>query len=185
MHRHAVSTDLMPCTSVAPELDAAGRARYVTEHLAPGLFRVADAAAEGVAWRVSPEPFPLTPSTLAAIETLGDDLLAFYRALNALYLRSARGTAPAFIAEELDRGKPELIVKLARQNRFKQDVPRVIRPDLILTDDGYIASEASKPSAVPTGWRSVSPRWRRRPPRRPIRTSRSWSAKSRPTIGAS
>jgi len=148
MHRHAVSTDLMPCTSVAPELDAAGRARYVTEHLAPGLFRVADAAAEGVAWRVSPEPFPLTPSTLAAIETLGDDLLAFYRALNALYLRSARGTAPAFIAEELDRGKPELIVKLARQNRFKQDVPRVIRPDLILTDDGYIASELD---SVPGG----------------------------------
>jgi hypothetical protein len=63
-------------------------------------------------------------------------------------LRSARGTAPAHIAEELDRGKPEQIVKLARQNRFKQDVPRVIRPDLILTDDGYIASELD---SVPGG----------------------------------
>jgi hypothetical protein len=133
---------------VAPELDAVGRARYVTEHLPPGLFRVPDGADANVAWRVSPEPFPLSAKTVAAIETLGNDLLAFYRALNALYLRSARGTAPAFIAEELDRGKPEQIVKLARQNRFKQDVPRVIRPDLILTDDGYVASELD---SVPGG----------------------------------
>jgi hypothetical protein len=138
----------MPCTSVAPELDAAGRARYVTDHLPRGLFRIADGTDTGVAWRVGPDPFPLKPATLAAIETLGDDLLAFYRALNTLYLRSARGTAPAFIAEELDRGKPEQIVKLARQNRFKQDVPRVIRPDLILTDDGYVASELD---SVPGG----------------------------------
>jgi hypothetical protein len=138
----------MPCTSVAPGLDAVGRARYVTEHLPPGLFRLAEGADSNAPWRVSPEPFPLKPATLAAIESLGDDLLAFYRALNALYLRSARGTAPAFIAEELDRGKPEQIVKLARQNRFKQDVPRVIRPDLILTDDGYVSSELD---SVPGG----------------------------------
>src|SRR6202048_3356112 len=139
----------MSCTSVAPELDAIGRARYVTEHLPSGLFRLADDADSNAPWRVSPEPFPLKPATLTAIESLGDDLLAFYRALNALYLRSARGTAPAFIAEELDRGKPEQIVKLARQNRFKQDVPRVIRPDLILTEDGgYIASELD---SVPGG----------------------------------
>lgn len=138
----------MPCTSLAPELDAVGRGRYVTEHLPAGLFRVPEDSDNGVAWRVTPEPFPLAPKTVAAIETLGHDLLAFYRALNALYLRSARGTAPAFIAEELDRGKPEQIVKLARQNRFKQDVPRVIRPDLILTDDGYIASELD---SVPGG----------------------------------
>jgi hypothetical protein len=139
---------LMPCTSVAPALDAAGRARYVSENLPAGLFRVVDDTDGTVAWRVTPEPFGLAPATVAAIATLGDDLLAFYRALNALYLRSARGTAPAFIAEELDRGKPEAIVKLARQNRFKQDVPRVIRPDLILTDDGYIASELD---SVPGG----------------------------------
>jgi hypothetical protein len=138
----------MPCTSVAPELDVAGRARYVTEHLPRGLFRTPEGTDTGVAWRVSPDPFPLKPATVAAIETLGDDLLAFYRALNALYLRSARGSAPAFIAEELDRGKPEQIVRLARQNRFKQDVPRVIRPDLILTDDGYVASELD---SVPGG----------------------------------
>jgi hypothetical protein len=138
----------MPCTSVVPDLDPAARSHYVIDHLPSGLFRLMDGVESGVAWRVSPEPFPLAPTTVAAITTLGNDLLAFYRALNGLYLRSARGTAPAFIAEELDRGKPELIVKLARQNRFKQDVPRVIRPDLIMTPDGYVASELD---SVPGG----------------------------------
>lgn len=136
-----MSTPLMPCSSLAPSLDPAGRSRYVAEHLPGGLFRLPEGSQETVAWRISPDPFPLAPKTVAAIESLGNDLVAFYRALNALYLRSARGTAPAFLAEELDRGKPEHIVRLARQNRFKQDVPRVIRPDLILTDDGYVATE--------------------------------------------
>ncbi|HEY0797655.1 MAG TPA: hypothetical protein VGD50_00825, partial [Candidatus Baltobacteraceae bacterium] len=75
-------------------------------------------------------------------------LLQFYRALNGLYTRSARGTAPAFIAEYLDRGKPEAIVKLARQNRLRGDIPGVIRPDLILTETGFIASELD---SVPGG----------------------------------
>ena len=123
------------------------------EHLPSGLFRTVDAAADdpqtSVAWRVSPEPFRLKSTTVEHIASLGPPLLAFYRALSALYARSARGTAPSFIAEYLDRGKPEAIVKLARQNRFKADVPQVIRPDLILTDDGgYIASELD---SVPGG----------------------------------
>ncbi len=83
----------------------------------------------------------MAPGTVARIAELGDQLLAFYRALSALYTRSARGTAPAFIADYLDRGKPEHVVRLARQNRFKADVPGVIRPDLILTEGGFSASE--------------------------------------------
>ena len=158
----------MPCTSVTPELGPVERARYVTDNLPPGLFRLPDDADTNVAWRVSPEPFPLLAQDGAAIESLGNDLLAFTKALNALYLRSARGTAPAYIAEELDRGKPEQIVKLARQNRFKQDIPRVIRPDLILTDDGYVASELD---SVRAGWAS------------PVR-SRARTARSAPTASA-
>jgi len=143
----------MGCTAFAPEYTAADRGRYLVEHLPSGLFRTVDAAADdpqtSVAWRVSPEPFRLKSTTVEHIASLGPPLLAFYRALSALYARSARGTAPSFIAEYLDRGKPEAIVKLARQNRFKADVPQVIRPDLILTDDGgYIASELD---SVPGG----------------------------------
>ena len=143
----------MGCTAIAPDLTSAERGRYLVEHLPSGLFRTVDAvpgvAQSGVAWRVATEPFRLAPATIERIASLGAPLLAFYRALSSLYARSARGSAPAFIAEYLDQGKPEAIVKLARQNRFKSDVPQVIRPDLILTEDGgYIASELD---SVPGG----------------------------------
>jgi len=132
----------------APAAEARDRARAVAAAVPPGLFGAADPDANRVAWRVSPDPFPLAPATLARIEALGPDLLAFYRALTALYARSARGTAPAFVAEYLDRGKSEDVVRLGRQNRTKNDVPCVIRPDLILTDAGFTASELD---AVPGG----------------------------------
>ena len=138
----------MACTAFQPNMTAREQARYLMENISPGLFRVADDDTATVAWRVSPEPFALAPSTLDRILTIGTDLYAFYKALNTLYNRSARGTAPAFIAEYLDQGKPEHIVRLSRQNRFKSDLPGVIRPDLILTDDGFISSELD---SVPGG----------------------------------
>jgi hypothetical protein len=143
----------MACSAkVLTPMSPAERARYVTSHLSPNLFRsvaspeVPDPAK--TAWRISPEPFPLKPQTVAAFELLGADLLAFYRAVNKIYGQSVRGTAPRFIAEYLDFGKPEHIVRLQRQNRFKNEIPSVIRPDVILTDDGFIASELD---SVPGG----------------------------------
>ncbi len=137
----------MPCTATVPNLTAREQAQFIHDSLPAGLFKIEDET-ERIPWRVSPEPFALSPKTVTALETVGRDLLAFYRGLNSLYNRSARGTAPAFIAEYLDRGKPEHIVRLARQNRFKQDIPSVIRPDLLLTDDGFTASELD---SVPGG----------------------------------
>ncbi|MFY9861000.1 MAG: hypothetical protein WAK80_10650, partial [Candidatus Cybelea sp.] len=130
----------MPCTATIPNLTAREQARYLYEAIPPGLFRVEDEN-DRIAWRVSPEQFALSKEQVATIESLGLDLLRFYRALNNLYNRSVRGTAPSFIADYLDRGKPEQVVKLARQNRFKQELPGVIRPDLIITADGFAATE--------------------------------------------
>jgi hypothetical protein len=130
----------MPCTATIPNLTAREQAHHLYEAIPPGLFRVQDEN-ERIAWRVSPEPFALSAAQADEIERLGVELLRFYRALNNLYNRSVRGTAPPFIAEYLDHGKPEQVVKLARQNRFKQEIPGVIRPDLILTADGFVATE--------------------------------------------
>jgi hypothetical protein len=137
----------MPCTAQAPNLTPREQAQFIHDAIPPGLFRTEDDSAR-IPWRVSPEPFALSAKSVAEIERIGRDLLAFYRALNSLYNRSVRGSAPAFIAEYLDRGKPEHIVRLARQNRFKQDLPGVIRPDLLLTDAGFVASELD---SVPGG----------------------------------
>ncbi len=137
----------MACTAFAPNLTARDQAHFLYEAIPSGLFKVENEN-ERIPWRISPEPFALSPQMFEQVTQIGHDLLLFYRALNALYNRSARGTAPAFIAEYLDQGKPESIVRLSRQNRFKQDIPAVIRPDLILTDDGFTASELD---SVPGG----------------------------------
>jgi hypothetical protein len=117
------------------------RVRALAEALPSEIFRTKEDHQGLAAWRLSPRPFLISPKTLAQIEALGNDLLAFMTALGGLYTRSVRGTAPSFVAEYLDKGKPESVIKLARQNRFKGEVPGVIRPDLILTEGGFIASE--------------------------------------------
>jgi hypothetical protein len=122
-------------------MTARDQALFLNDKMPEGLFAGVGVDQSRVAWRLSPEPFWLSPQTYAAIEKLGPDLLKFYRVLASLYQRSARGTAPAFIAEYLDIGKPESMIKLGRQNRSKGEIPGVIRPDLILTEGGFIASE--------------------------------------------
>lgn len=82
-------------------------------------------------WRISPTPFWLSREQEAFFQSLGDHLLAFYRALNRLYQESARGTQPAWVAAYLDQGKPESLITYSRMKRFRDLLPGVIRPDMI------------------------------------------------------
>jgi hypothetical protein len=102
----------------------------------------------GLGWRISPEPFPLGDDLAKEIESLGRVLLQFYRAVNLLYRRSAEGKQPAWIAELLDRGKPADLIARQRSPAFKNDVPRVIRPDMLLTETGFSITELD---SVPGG----------------------------------
>ena len=99
-------------------------------------------------WRISPIPFLLPPDTLATIQTLGHHLLAFTRALNRLYFDSVRGSQPRWVADYLDQGKPGDLIAFGRMNRFRDDLPGVIRPDLLLTETGSMISELD---SVPGG----------------------------------
>jgi len=80
--------------------------------------------------------------------------LAFYRACNILYRHSVQGKLPAWIAEYLDAGKPKDLIEFSRLSRFKGEIPRVIRPDVILTDDHFFITELdSVPGGIGlTGW---------------------------------
>ncbi|MFA6562749.1 MAG: hypothetical protein WCV00_12640 [Verrucomicrobiia bacterium] len=89
----------------------------------------------GTEWRIAPRAFPISQAFATQLETLGPQLLAFYRACNLLYRFSVRGTLPRWIADYLDAGKPPAIIEASRHSRFKADVPRVIRPDILLQDD--------------------------------------------------
>ncbi len=99
-------------------------------------------------WRVSPEPFRLDAATAKDIDTLGRVLLQFYRATNLLYRKSVEGKMPAWVAQLLDQGKPSWLVELQRHAAFKNDTPRVIRPDILLTDGGFHITELD---SVPGG----------------------------------
>ncbi len=108
---------------------------------AEGLFAEKD-------WLLSPEPLRLDAAFIEELEKLGHRLALFQRASNELYHRSAGGKAPPWVADYLDRGKPPELIEFARQKQFRNDVPQVIRPDLLLTADGFAISELD---SVPGG----------------------------------
>lgn len=102
----------------------------------------------GQSWRISPAPFPLDDPLAKEIGSLGRVLLQFYRAVNLLYRKSAEGKMPEWIAGWLDLGKPADLIAMQRSPAFKSDVPRVIRPDLLITEHGLSVTELD---SVPGG----------------------------------
>lgn len=106
------------------------------------------AAGQNSTFRLSPEPLYLDARTIERLEALGPVFQRFYAAANRLYQQSVRGSVPAFFHEYLDMGKSELVLECARLNRFRQQLPVVIRPDILLTDDGLIVTELD---SVPGG----------------------------------
>jgi len=111
---------------------------------------------ENKTWRYSPEAFPLTSAQVKQIEQIGQACYEFYKAQETLYLRSAEGknllrnrslTAP-WVAAYLDRGKPEALIRHARARALHGTMPMVIRPDLLVTEDGFAMTEID---SVPGG----------------------------------
>ena len=122
--------------------EAEKAARFIRDSLPQnGLFA-------GMEWKISPTPFPLGENLAKEIESLGRVLLQFYRAVNLLYRKSAEGKQPEWVARWLDLGKPRELIELQRSAAFKNDVPRVIRPDILLTENGFSITELD---SVPGG----------------------------------
>jgi hypothetical protein len=129
-------------------VNTAEQAKFIRDAIpAGGLFA-------GMEWKISPTPFPLGENLAQEIESLGRVLLQFYRATNLLYRKSVEGKQPEWVARWLDLGKPRELIELQRAAVFKNDVPRVIRPDILLTDNGFSITELdSVPGGIGlTGW---------------------------------
>ena len=75
------------------------------------------------------------------MENLGTHLLKFYKVCNLLYSQSTRGIQPKWISDYLDKGKPETVIEFGRMRRFKSQLPQVIRPDILPTENGMVISE--------------------------------------------
>ena len=106
------------------------------------------------AWLLSPDSFPIEKKFVTELEHLGHRLFVFQRACNQLYQLSVKGKQPAWVARYLDAGKPKELIEFSRRKEIRDDLPRVIRPDLILTEKGYIIAEIdSVPGGIGlTGW---------------------------------
>ena len=140
--RASLKSNLKPQTSnvtgfAESEKLGAIRAAYPKE----GLFAEKD-------WLISPDPFPIDKKSLSELEQLGHRLFVFLRACNQLYQLSVKGKQPEWISRYLDAGKPKELIESSRRKEIRDHLPRVIRPDLILTDDGYIIAEID---SVPGG----------------------------------
>ena len=90
------------------------------------------------------------------IQALGQACYDFYRALELLYVRSSEGKnllrnrellAP-WVAEYLNRGKPDSLVDYGLGRGVRGALPPVIRPDLLVTDEGFAMTELD---SVPGG----------------------------------
>lgn len=111
---------------------------------------------ENKTWRYSPEAFSLSAAQVDEIRLIGQACYDFYRAQEALYLKSVEGKnllrnrelkAP-WVAEYLDRGKPQALIEHARSKALRGTTPMVIRPDLLITEDGFAMTEID---SVPGG----------------------------------
>jgi len=115
---------------------------FVRDSLPPGgLFA-------GMEWKISPTPFALGENLGKEMESLGRVLLQFYRAANLLYRKSVEGKQPEWVARWLDLGKPPELIERQRAQAFKNEMPRVIRPDVLLTENGFSITELD---SVPGG----------------------------------
>jgi len=132
-----VTTPTLPIQETDAE-----RARFVRNHLPKGgLF-------SGHEWRISPTPFRLGAEMMKDLESLGRVLLQFNKAVNRLYRLSVEGKQPAWVATWLDQGKPAELIALQRSAAMKNEWPRVIRPDLLITEHGLSVTELD---SVPGG----------------------------------
>lgn len=110
----------------------------------------------GKTWRLSPEPWTFPPELRDELPAIGDAALAFYRALEKLYLASAENRKilrngelrTPWVAELLDRGKPPRLVAHQRSRALAGTLPPVLRPDLLICADGFALTELD---SVPGG----------------------------------
>ncbi len=103
-------------------------------------------------WLFSPKPLALDKKTAKSMTRLGHPLAQFQQASDSIYHRSVKGRLPSWIHQLLDAGKPDWIIEAQKSAKIRQNLPRVIRPDLILTGNEERSSFAlTELDSVPGG----------------------------------
>lgn len=99
-------------------------------------------------WQWTPTPFLLDKKYKKQLLGLGNVLHRFHQASDEIYRRSGKGNVAPWLANLLDKGKPQWMIDHQRSGKTSQQFPRVIRPDLLLTEHGLALAEID---SVPGG----------------------------------
>ena len=107
---------------------------------------------------ISPEPFYIDRGTLSnQIEALGPRLVSpFTRRPTVSICKASGGVNPIGCATTSNVGKSETVLDYQKMRRFRSNLPVIIRPDVIPTDDGLIVSELD---SVPGGFGLLAGLW--------------------------
>lgn len=92
-------------------------------------------------WRISSEPLSLPKKITKELNSLGHLLANFLKASNTIYNQSVKNKVPDWVHSYLDAGKPADLIEKGRHKTFNHSLPRIIRPDLIWTEDGFAITE--------------------------------------------
>ena len=103
---------------------------------ATGLFPRGEKA---LPWLISPQPLKLSRAVLRRLRSLGHTLAQFQDAAQRIYRRSAEGTLHSWLAPMLDAGKPDWLVQVQRSSTLRTAAPCIIRPDLLLGENGSLS----------------------------------------------
>jgi hypothetical protein len=107
-------------------------------------------------WQLSPHAFPLSKAQVREIQQIGKACHQFYLALEKLYTKSRTGKkilrnqnlVVPWVAEYLERGKPEALIQHSNHKEVAGKLPLIIRPDLLITEEGFALTEMD---SVPGG----------------------------------
>lgn len=100
-------------------------------------------------WELSPTPLFLAPDIADQIENIGTACFDFLKSISQLYhasrnnksiLRNKDLIVP-WVANYFNQGKSELLLKHVDLDTLRHSIPRIIRPDLLLTEDGLAMTE--------------------------------------------
>lgn len=104
---------------------------------------------KGKTWKLSPFPWPLSKEQVEVLKKIGQACLEFYKVADRLYVASYYGKSLLrnrelllpWVADYFNQGKPESLIRHGLNKNLKADVPIVIRPDLLLTENGWALTE--------------------------------------------
>ena len=100
-------------------------------------------------WRWSPQSWSIPDEVCQWIEELSSAALSFYQGIDLLYRKSSRDESilrneellVPWVANYYDLGKPEWLIRHARSDAVRSQIPAVLRPDLIPHSSGIGLTE--------------------------------------------